>query len=43
MSFFEKVKPFPPDPIFGLGNRFKKDKNPNVCFSISSPDYVVVY
>ena len=29
MSFFEKVVPFPPDPIFGLATRFKKDKNPN--------------
>lgn len=29
MSIFETVKPSPPDPIFGLGNRFKKDKNPN--------------
>ncbi len=29
MSIFENVVPFPPDPIFGLGTRFKKDKNPN--------------
>lgn len=29
MSIFEKVVAFPPDPIFGLANRFKKDKNPN--------------
>lgn len=29
MSIFENVVPFPPDPIFGLGARFKKDKNPN--------------
>ncbi|QVL57726.1 MAG: aspartate/tyrosine/aromatic aminotransferase [Simkaniaceae bacterium] len=29
MSIFEKVEPFPPDPIFGLATRFKKDKNPN--------------
>lgn len=26
MSIFEKVEPFPPDPIFGLAARFKKDK-----------------
>ena len=25
MSIFEKVEPFPPDPIFGLAARFKKD------------------
>ena len=29
MSIFGKVKPFPPDPIFGLAARFKKDKTPN--------------
>lgn len=29
MSIFENVKPFPPDPIFGLAARFNKDKNPN--------------
>ena len=29
MSIFENVVPFPPDPIFGLSSRFKKDKNPN--------------
>ncbi|MCB1116929.1 MAG: aromatic amino acid aminotransferase, partial [Chlamydiia bacterium] len=29
MSIFEAVKPLPPDPIFGLAHRFKKDKNPN--------------
>ncbi|MCP5505560.1 MAG: aspartate/tyrosine/aromatic aminotransferase [Chlamydiales bacterium] len=29
MSIFEVVKPLPPDPIFGLATRFKKDKNPN--------------
>lgn len=28
MSLFEKVEPFPPDPIFGLAARFNKDKNP---------------
>lgn len=29
MSIFEVVKPLPPDPIFGIANRFKKDRNPN--------------
>ena len=29
MSFFEHVKPFPSDPIFGLATQFKKDPNPN--------------
>ncbi len=29
VSIFEKVEPFPPDPIFGLANRFKKDKKPH--------------
>lgn len=29
MSFFEHVKPFPADPIFGLASQFKKDPNPN--------------
>ena len=29
MSIFENVTPFPPDPIFGLGTRFKKDRNLN--------------
>ncbi|WP_316359688.1 amino acid aminotransferase [Candidatus Neptunichlamydia sp. REUL1] len=28
MSIFEKVEPCPPDPIFGLAARFKKDTNP---------------
>lgn len=29
MSLFDHVEPFPPDPIFGLGARIKKDENPN--------------
>ena len=29
MSLFENVTLFPPDPIFGLGSRFKEDPNPN--------------
>ncbi|MCB1107122.1 MAG: aspartate/tyrosine/aromatic aminotransferase [Chlamydiia bacterium] len=29
MSIFENVVAVPPDPIFGLEARFKKDKNPN--------------
>jgi len=29
MSIFENVKAFPPDPIFGLSARFKKDKKPS--------------
>ncbi|MBF5059292.1 aromatic amino acid transaminase [Candidatus Neptunochlamydia vexilliferae] len=29
MSLFEKVEPVPPDPIFGLAARFRKDKRSN--------------
>ncbi len=29
MSLLDHVKPIPPDPIFGLGEQFMQDKNPN--------------